>query len=293
MHNREREPSIDWNLIDDYIFVRLVGDLLVRLGFVDVDFQGAGPDGGVDLFATELVPFAVPGRIPFRWAVQCKFSKKGNRASVREAEVRDIEGLLRSDRNQAQRLQGYLLISNRRISNNVVERLRGIDRSSHFKTAIIDGAGIEDLLKQHDVLVDRYFGWTKSGDAHRRPSVISPMSSADGLPTLRLELGVVGSRPLKVSAIVDTGFTGDVFVPSGFFGPAAKISATTHLQLVDGSRVAAVVYRCKLRFVGTRITTSVLALSADGKDILIGMGVLRRFNTILGPDGTVVLTPKQ
>src|SRR2546425_12726370 len=119
--------SIDWTQIDDYTFVKLVGEMLTQLGFVNVDYQGVGPDGGIDLFATELVPFTVQGRIPFRWAIQCKFSRKGVNESVNDAEVRDIEGILRSERYQAQELRGYLLVTNRKVTQNVIERLRGTD----------------------------------------------------------------------------------------------------------------------------------------------------------------------
>jgi len=75
--------NIDWSKIDDYLFVKLVGELIARLGFVDIEHQGEGPDGGIDLFATELIPFTVQGRIPFRWAIQCKFSVNGTAASFR------------------------------------------------------------------------------------------------------------------------------------------------------------------------------------------------------------------
>jgi hypothetical protein len=89
---------MDWTRLDDYIFVKLVGELLGRLGFVDIDFQGDGPEGGIDLFATELLPFTVQGRTPFRWAIQCKFSSDPKDKSVNDREVRDVEGLLRSER---------------------------------------------------------------------------------------------------------------------------------------------------------------------------------------------------
>jgi hypothetical protein len=84
---------MDWNRLDDYSFVKFVGDFLGRFGFIDLDFQGDGPDGGIDIFATELVPFAVQGRVPFRWAVQCKFSAEPNNKSVNVRDVRDTEGL--------------------------------------------------------------------------------------------------------------------------------------------------------------------------------------------------------
>jgi hypothetical protein len=139
-HAAQRRGTItrmDWTRLDDYLFVKLVGELLGRLGFVDVDYQGDGPDGGIDLFATELLPFAIQGRTPFRWAVQCKFSSDGQQSSVNDREIRDVEGLLRSERYVVQEPRGYMLATNRKIVQNVVERLRGIDRRSQYRTARI------------------------------------------------------------------------------------------------------------------------------------------------------------
>ena len=121
--------KLDWSKIDDYQFVKITVDLLERLGFVDIDQQGAGPDGGIDILATELIPFAIQGQKPFRWAIQCKFSALGLKGSVNDRDVQDVEGILRSERYTAQELRGYLLVTNRQIVQNVVERLRGIDRN--------------------------------------------------------------------------------------------------------------------------------------------------------------------
>ena len=125
--------KINWSEIDDYLFVHLVSSLLMNTGFVDIDFQGDGPDGGIDLFASELIPFSIQGIRRLRWAIQCKFSSDTTRRSVSDRDVRDIEGILRSDRYQAQNIEGYLLITNRRITQNVIERLRGIDRQSQYQ----------------------------------------------------------------------------------------------------------------------------------------------------------------
>src|ERR1043165_4257843 len=86
--------SIDWNRIDDHEFVQLTADLLRKMGFVDIQVQGIGPDGGVDLIATELVAFAIQGQQRFPWGIQCKFSKNGTRMSVNDREIRDVTGYL-------------------------------------------------------------------------------------------------------------------------------------------------------------------------------------------------------
>jgi hypothetical protein len=119
--------SIRWEILDDHRFVQLVSDLLKRLGFVDIHIQGDGPDGGLDIIATELVSMTFQGARPFRWGIQCKFSNPGGRRAVTESEIRDVEGVLRSSRYQNHGLLGYMVITNRRVSQNVAERLLGID----------------------------------------------------------------------------------------------------------------------------------------------------------------------
>ncbi len=202
--------NIDWSKIDDYLFVKLVGELLARLGFVDIEHQGEGPDGGIDLFATELIPFTVQGRIPFRWAIQCKFSVNGMAVSVNDSEIKDVEGIISSDRYSTQDPRGYLLITNRKIVQNVVERLRGIDRKSRFRTARIDGSHLETLLSDQGQLVERVFGEAElvphglgQPDAIILPTDGSGRSSPPRLP---IEIRAhPKATPLKMIAIVDTG----------------------------------------------------------------------------------------
>jgi len=149
--------KIRWELIDEKVFVYLVADLLRELGFTAIQYQGDGPDGGLDLFATELVSLGIQDQQPFRWGIQCKFSIGGKRRSVSEAEIRDVEGILRSDGYLSQDLCGYMLVTNRRIAQNVLERLRGIDRRSPFRTSAIDGTQLELLLADRQDLTERYF----------------------------------------------------------------------------------------------------------------------------------------
>ena len=58
MNKSQHSSEIDWKKIDDHEFVYLCSDLLEGIGFTDLQVHGDGPDGGLDLIATELVPFA-------------------------------------------------------------------------------------------------------------------------------------------------------------------------------------------------------------------------------------------
>ncbi|ESA38466.1 hypothetical protein N836_31490 [Leptolyngbya sp. Heron Island J] len=150
--------DLAWEAINDQLFVKLTGTLLSRYGFIDLDYQGTGPDGGIDLFATELVTFTVQGSVPFRWAIQCKYSSEPSDKSVKASEISDISGILRSQRYAVQKPQGYMLVTNRRITQTVVERLRGINDTTEFRTARIDGDRVESMLSEKPEISDAFFG---------------------------------------------------------------------------------------------------------------------------------------
>lgn len=281
---------LDWSRLDDYRFVRLVGDLLTKFGFVHVDYQGIGPDGGIDLFATELVPFVARGRVPFRWAIQCKFSSKGDKASVRETEVHDVEAILRSDRFRSQGLRGYMLISNRQIAQNVVERLRGIDASSSFRTATIDSAELNRLLAENPDIADRhFFSHRLFGRSLKTPYLIVP-----GSESFRFPLEINASRSSKgvlVNAILDTGFSGFALIPEGVAATLKlKYGAKTTIQLADHSVRSAWLAPSLLRPKGAReFVEGTVLVDAGVSETLVGADFIRGFTTVIDPDGTLTL----
>lgn len=152
-----RKPAInfDWSDLDEDSFVHLVGDLLSAEGH-DVKWQGAGPDGGLDLISSERVVFGFNDPQPFKWGVQCKFSWSPRKA-VNDTEVRDVMGILLSSRYQAEKLNGYMLVTNRRVSQNVVERLRGINDQTSFRTCVVDGTDLSLRLQSEGNVACKYF----------------------------------------------------------------------------------------------------------------------------------------
>ncbi len=50
-----------------------------------------------------------------------------------------------------------MLITNRRVSQNVVERLRGVDRQSGFHATYIEGDRLSQYLAEQPKLLDEYF----------------------------------------------------------------------------------------------------------------------------------------
>lgn len=224
--------KLDWKLINDYEFVYLAADLLRRLGFIDVHVQGDGPDGGLDLLATELVHLAVPGPQPFRWGIQCKFSTKRKGRAVNDSDVRDVEGILRSDRFQGQDLRGYMLITNRRVSQNVVERLSGINRKSHFRTCYIDGTRLQQLLTENSILMERFFSEGRQAVRSLGAPLVVPILHQINLvnfinnagedleeqvsfpPAINVEVGIPGHAPISARALLETGADVSIIAPA-------------------------------------------------------------------------------
>ena len=246
------------------------------------------------MFATELLPFTVQGRIPFRWAIQCKFSVNGKAASVNDAEVRDVEGILRSDRYQSQEPRGYMLVTNRKIVQNVVERLRGIDRRSQYRTARMDGSHLESMLAAHSELVERYFGERRHGPfGFGKPVVIVPPPAGDSRsspPSILVELSALTGTPTlptKVHAILDTGSSISVV-------PQQMIHALG-LKPLGYSRVATPSGQMQLPTFAVQIGIEqvgqfqVQIMAAELDTVIIGRDILGGFGTFIRPDGGLEL----
>jgi len=157
------------------------------------------------LLATELLAFAVKGSIPFRWGIQCKFSKGGTEGSVRDDDFRDVEGILRSSRFASQGLQGYMLVTNRKVVQNVIERLQGIDKASQFRTAVMDGLRLPKAIEIHEIIRAKYFNESGMGSEELGvPGYVSELNLAGRGPTIPLT-NLFGGQERRLDATIDSG----------------------------------------------------------------------------------------
>lgn len=203
--------EVDWSVLDENSFVLLASDLLRANGY-SVKYQGDGPDGGVDLLATQRLSFGFNDAQEFKWAVQCKFSKSTRRA-LSDREIKDIEGVLRSSRYAAEKLNGYMIITNRRIGQTVVERLRGINDGTEFRTSALDGGRMNVMLQAHEEIVERYFDVLGRLTGTRGSGILVPWKGASGKsgPEPRVAITVRSPDPkseahaVRCPALLDTG----------------------------------------------------------------------------------------
>ena len=278
--------SINWDVIDDYEFVYLAADLLRKLGFVDIHVQGSGPDGGLDLIATELVPFAIQGAQPFRWGIQCKFSKTSIEKSVNDSEIRDVTGILNSDRYSVHDLRGYMVITNRKIVQNVMERLRGINRTTAFRTAYIDGVQLQNRLAEFPDLIEKYFGEIKTTtEGYGKALVVSDMNVNTDNP-FEIEISPVHDEhtAIKSKALLDTGADVSI-IPKRIIEAIPNFDYSYRaVRYVTGE--TSNVISCYLNIkIGSVTFNSVEFLALDTDYVLIGQDLLGRMIVLLdGPN---------
>lgn len=141
---------IDFSQLDSRSFERLVGDLLIALGF-SVEFFGQSTDAGFDLKAT------YPTRDPFGvlkdelWLVQVKLYRR-ERVSI--GSIHEMVGRLMSSAGSSK----GLIVTNSQLTSVAHEFLHNFSRKSRADVRIIDGAELRQLLLRHPDLVRLYFG---------------------------------------------------------------------------------------------------------------------------------------
>lgn len=284
--------NLDWERIDDHDFVHLCADLLRSLGFIDILIFGDGPDGGLDLVASELVGFAIQGQRPFRWGIQCKFSVDGKRRAVADRDVTDVEGILRSDRYLPHAVRGYLLMTNRRVAQNVVERLQGIDRQSQFRATYLSGAHFEQMLAERPHLIDKYFVALPEL-RHRvgRPTLLSRLDQTTyrGHFVLPIEVrnALHPEKVIKLNGILDSG--SDISSIPREVLKRLDLNPSDFVQFMDftGTTIKKELYLVGLRIGDGKFVTS-QAIVTDESYVSIGNDILSNMTYLVdGPNRVV------
>lgn len=145
-----------WDDFDGTLFEELARDLLTAEGF-EVEPSGVGPDGGVDAFAMQRIVFGYNNPDPFVWAVQCKFTSNPKR-TIKPSDLGPILNIVSDERFSAKNISGYFLITNGRLSTNMVGELRGLNgKLPGFKTTWWDRPRLHDTIDRHVKVFTKYF----------------------------------------------------------------------------------------------------------------------------------------
>jgi hypothetical protein len=270
---------LDWKGITEHEFIALSADVLRSAGFSQVQMQpGGSPREGIDILATELVPFTLGGRRPLRWAIRCEFSPNGEKSILRPEEFQEIDSVFRSERLTCHNLRGYMLVTNRRVTQNVIGLLQETACRFGHRTMIIGATELANLLGTHRSIVDNYFGEHRHRFAHLGPPAeASTAACAAHGPNIivQVEAPFDPRRRLSTEAVVNMGSSlsmlpESVLTPLGI-APSQKMLFETAF---GQSRLN--VYDVVLKVAGRRFE-GVQAIGGVHGYGLIGMNVLANF----------------
>ncbi len=107
-------------------------------------------------------------------------------------------------------------------------------------------------------------------------------------PYLPIRVSVDGTI-YKGDALLDTGFSGGIMLPSRYLPDDALLSGYIDWVLADHSTVRAPYYRCTVEIDGFRPLRSVVTTMGD--EVLVGVRVISRFYVLLDHGERVVVSP--
>lgn len=107
-------------------------------------------------------------------------------------------------------------------------------------------------------------------------------------PYLPIRVSVDGTI-YEGDALLDTGFSGGIMLPSRYLPDDALLSGYIDWVLADHSTVRAPYYRCTVEIDGFRPFRSVVTTMGD--EVLVGVRVISRFYVLLDHGERVVVSP--
>ena len=143
-------PGINFSELDGRAFEDLVADLLVELGFTNIEREAVVRDFPVDIKAqySHTDPFGI--EVTDTWLVEIKLYRQG-RADLKS--VNQLVGYLSA---LPARSKG-LLITNGQLTSAAKQWLESTEASTRIEIRVIDGTELKRLLLQHRDLIDKHF----------------------------------------------------------------------------------------------------------------------------------------
>jgi predicted aspartyl protease len=113
---------------------------------------------------------------------------------------------------------------------------------------------------------------------------------SDRPPRIPIRLIIEGQPgALDLDALIDTGFDGQVLLPSVLISPAVAALGVFDWRLADGSGVRTPLFTGDL-YIGNLAAGPVI-IAVLGNEILIGRGVTERFTVTFDHDRRVIVEP--
>ena len=142
------ETDIEFSRLDDHTFEELCFDLLLRAGFLSLEWRQGGADKGRDIEGTYAVTLPLVGLTSERWFVECKHYSHGVPVDEITSKIAWAD---------ACRPQRFLLVTTGYLSTASRDWLEKLRPSKPYSISFIEGKQLKSLLLGYPDLVTRYF----------------------------------------------------------------------------------------------------------------------------------------
>ena len=115
----------------------------------------------------------------------------------------------------------------------------------------------------------------------------NPNAVSSRFPYLPIRVNM-GGPTYDGDALLDTGFSGGIMLPSRYLPNYASQSGYVDWVLADHSTVRAPFYRCTVEIGGFQPFRTTVTIMGD--EVLVGIGVIRRFYVLLDHGERVVVS---
>ncbi len=146
---RYDENDIDFSTLDPSVFEELCFDLLIRLGFQELQWRRAGADSGRDIEGKWLVQLPIIGASQETWAIECKHYSRGVPPDALSSKFSWAD---------AERPDRLLIFVSSHLTNGARDWLSKRKKQVSYRVHVVEGKTLRQQLIAYDELVERYFG---------------------------------------------------------------------------------------------------------------------------------------
>lgn len=143
------ESDIDFGLLDSNQFEELCFDLLMRIGFQELQWRKGGADSGRDIDGKYFIHLPLVERFEENWAIECKHYTSGVPVEAIASKLSWAE---------AERPDRLILIVSSYLTNSARSWLEKRRPQIPCRIHIVEGKPLKNLLLPYENIVERYFG---------------------------------------------------------------------------------------------------------------------------------------
>jgi restriction endonuclease Mrr len=151
-------PEVDFKKLNPQKFESLVGELLWKTGFENVQLMPQHHDTGVDLIAEYRRSDPFGAEIREVYLVQVKLYRQ-SRADLKflNQSIAYLKSFPQADE--------ILLVTNSQLTSAALEWLNSVKQKEKISVRVIDGTELKRLLLKHNDLVQKYFSADEEGES--------------------------------------------------------------------------------------------------------------------------------